>query len=85
MVKKKLDLDLNNDGKFDAEDKKLAGKVLATKIPEEKVVEEVKEESVVEGKVAKVDISRTYRAGSKVPNEQIAKWKESGIKYEVWF
>lgn len=57
---KNSELDLNGDGKFDKEDKKLAGKVLATKIEkseeeegstvvaEEKSKEEEEEEKIVE-------------------------------------
>ncbi len=86
--KSKLDLDLNRDGVVDAKDKSLAAKVLATKLPQ--VGEEVKEESPVEevkegDRIAKKDISRMYRKGDVVPAAQIAKWKECGIDYEVWF
>jgi len=59
---------------------------------EEKAAEPVKEEAKEElsiacenGKIAKKDISLTYRAGSCVPNKLIAKWEEMGIDYKVWF
>ena len=95
MAKKseRINLDLNGDGKFDEEDKKIAGKVLATKI-EEPVVEKkplpVKKEEVnttdeQSELIAKADISRKYRKGSVVPLSQIEKWKLSGINYSVWF
>lgn len=74
--KPKKNLDLNGDGKFDEEDKKLAGAALASKV----------EEPPKENKwIAKTDISRTYRRGSEVPQEQIDKWRVMGIKYHVWF
>lgn len=90
--KKKVNLDLNGDGKFDKEDKKIAGRVLATKVGKKKVVkkevpkkEEVKVEKEVEGRVAVKDISLTYPKGSLVPQEQIDLWINSGIEYEQWF
>ncbi len=94
MAKKKgrkLDLDLNNDGKFDEKDKSIAAKVLASKLPEEgEELPTTKESEEVEGKeegdrVCVKAISRTYREGSTVPAAQIARWKECGIEYEQWF
>lgn len=84
--------DLNNDGKFDKEDKSLAASVLATKIPVEEeeenlpTEEEVDElpaekEDKVEGKIAAVDINPQLRKGNVVPEALIAKWKECGIDY----
>jgi len=85
---KKAKLDLNNDGVFDKEDKAIAGQVLASKI-EDEPVEEVKEEVIEvpkeEGKIALVDISRKFRKGHLVPQEQIEKWKSMGIDISAWF
>ena len=82
---KRSKLDLNNDGKFDEKDKSIAATVLASKVEESPTEEVLVEEPKVEGKVAKVDISIKYRKGDLVPEEQIALWKRSGIRYEVWF
>ena len=70
-----------------------AKKVLVEELPVEKVlvkVEELKEEetplAVCEnGKIAKADISFSYRKGSCVPDKIIAKWDEMGIDYSMWF
>jgi len=89
MVRRKVNLDLNNDGKFDAKDKSIAAQALATKIPErveEVIVDEPVEVKSEEGdRMAVRDISRKYRSGSIVPKAQIEEWKKSGIDYEIWF
>jgi len=88
--KVKPSLDLNNDGKFDAKDKKIAAKALATNYENgnkdlEEIKEEPKVESKPEGRIAKVDINLTYRKGDIVPESQIKQWKINGINYQVWF
>ncbi len=82
------------DFNLNVKEKELVKLILHSNPKQEEVKEEDKEketpeeekEEVKEGdKVAVKDISREYRAGSIVPAEKIAKWKECGIEYEQWF
>jgi len=78
-ITKKADLDLNNDGKLDKKDKKIAAKALATDFEKKEKAEKKN------GQVAEKDINKTYRKGDFVPQSQIDQWDKMGIDWKVWF
>lgn len=87
---KKGEMDITGDGVFDEKDKSKAASILASNYDEsEEEVSEQKSEKKSKQKkdkyVAKKNINLKYREGDIVPEEQVMRWKEQGINYQVWF
>ena len=90
-----INLDLNGDGVFDAKDKSIAAKALATKIDKDVPAKSVRvpvKEPVKKSKskpseksvryIAIRDINLQYRKGSIVPGDIVSQWEKVGFEVD---